>query len=199
MSVIILQLQEKTLFYWNGKPYVTLMAGTLTDIGSDNKFASRSHLQQWIPKVELDYRRYSRTRRFKAQPYQMLGFQVGVVTVILVINVTCATMAARDSSWGGQSGTIHQGSCSSIRNVDTSCHLAINIMSTILLGASNYCMQIIVSPTRREVDHAHQSGRWFDIGVPSWRNLKRIPRHRRRVWLLLGLSSMPLHLLYVLL
>jgi uncharacterized protein DUF6536 len=175
------------------------MAGTLTSICSENKpelFGSRNHLQQWIPKVDLEYRRYRRIARFKTQPYQMLGFQVVLVTVILAINAFCASMA-RKYSWDGQNGTISQGSCSSIRNLDSLAHLAINIMSTILLGASTYCMQIIVSPTRVDVDRAHQARRWFDIGVPSWRNLGMIPHYRRCFWLLLGLSSMPLHLLYV--
>lgn len=74
-------------------------------------------------------------------------------------------------------------------------HLAINFISILLLGASNYTMQCLVAPTRAEVDRAHRKGDWIDIGIPSVRNLWRISRRRVFVWLLLSLSSLPLHLL----
>ncbi|KAH7392189.1 hypothetical protein DE146DRAFT_661877 [Phaeosphaeria sp. MPI-PUGE-AT-0046c] len=57
-------------------------------------------------------------------------------------------------------------------------------------------MQCMTAPTRGEVDRAHAARRWLDIGVPSFRNLRRIGRDRLVLWLLLGLSSLPLHLLY---
>lgn len=57
-------------------------------------------------------------------------------------------------------------------------------------------MQCISSPTRHEGDKAHARGVWLDIGVPSVRNLERITSSRILLWWLLGLSSVPLHLLY---
>lgn len=76
-------------------------------------------------------------------------------------------------------------------------HLFINVGSTILLAASNYTMQVLCSPTRQDIDIAHANGKWFDIGLLSFRNLRAIPRRRAVLWLLLALSSIPLHLLYV--
>lgn len=75
-------------------------------------------------------------------------------------------------------------------------HLAINVLSTVLLGASNYCMQCLSSPTRGDVDKAHSKGVWLDIGVPSVRNLRRISGRRFALWCLLAVSSIPLHFLY---
>lgn len=75
-------------------------------------------------------------------------------------------------------------------------HLVINILSTLLLGASNYSMQCLSSPTRSEVDKAHGQGIWLDIGVPSIRNLRRLSVSRIVLWWLLAISSLPLHLLY---
>ncbi|KAG0646007.1 hypothetical protein D0Z07_7768 [Hyphodiscus hymeniophilus] len=57
-------------------------------------------------------------------------------------------------------------------------------------------MQVISSPTRKEVDVAHQKGRWLDIGVPSTRNLREISWLRIAMWSVLALSSIPLHLMY---
>ncbi|KAH6666023.1 hypothetical protein B0J14DRAFT_643332 [Halenospora varia] len=45
-------------------------------------------------------------------------------------------------------------------------------MSTLVLSASNYTMQAISSPRRKEVDNAHKKSTWVDIGVPSIQNLR---------------------------
>ena len=76
-------------------------------------------------------------------------------------------------------------------------HLGVNVLSTILLAGSNYTMQVASSPTRQELNVAHKKDVWLDIGVPSLRNLRYINVKKVVVWALLGLSSMPLHLLYV--
>lgn len=47
------------------------------------------------------------------------------------------------------------------------------------------------------MDRAHTRSKWLDIGVPSVRNLWQIPRLRMVLCLCLVLSSVPLHLLYV--
>lgn len=75
--------------------------------------------------------------------------------------------------------------------------LAINILSSLLLGASNNCAQLLSSPTRHDIDKAHAKGKWLDIGVPSVRNLGHISGWRVLLWALLFLSSIPLHLVYV--
>lgn len=75
--------------------------------------------------------------------------------------------------------------------------MLINILSTILLGASNYCMQRISAPTRKDIDSARAQGKMVDIGVLSIRNLLRIGGKRRILYTVLTLSSLPLHLLYV--
>ena len=86
--------------------------------------------------------------------------------------------------------------CNYIEKLDTVAHLIINLLSTVLLGGSNYCMQCLSAATRRDVDQAHCRGHWLDIGVPSFRNLRHIGWTRFLLWSALGLSSIPLHLLY---
>jgi hypothetical protein len=74
-------------------------------------------------------------------------------------------------------------------------HIAVNALSTILLAVSNYTMQVLSSPTREDIDKAHAKHEHLDIGVLSVRNLTRIPRRRLLLFLLMGLSSIPIHLL----
>lgn len=94
-------------------------------------------------------------------------------------------------------GTIYLGSCAKAKRLDLWLHLLINILSTLLLGASNFCMQLLVAPTRAEVNEAHEKSFWLDIGTPSVRNLRKIARIRVLTWLCLGFSSALLHLSYV--
>ena len=95
-------------------------------------------------------------------------------------------------------GVIAERSCSETRRLNAGVHVFINALSTILLAGSNYSMQCLCAPTRSQIDDAHTMRRWVDIGISSLQNV--IGRHRvggRRwvTWALLGLSSLPLHLL----
>lgn len=93
-------------------------------------------------------------------------------------------------------GTIEEGKCEQTKHLDLWLHFAINVLSTLLLGASNYCMQCLSFPTRAEINRAHNEKRWLDIGVPSVKNLRRVSRRKITLWWCLALSSIPLHLMY---
>jgi hypothetical protein len=117
------------------------------------------------------------------------------VSLVLLINliVTIVFSARKD-------GVLFVGNCDRARSMNTGLHLLINVLSTVLLSSSNYCMQCLSAPTRKEVDEAHSKGKWLDIGVQSVHNLRHIyntDRKRAVVWFLIGLSSVPLHLLWV--
>ncbi|SLM33591.1 hypothetical protein LPUS_00641 [Lasallia pustulata] len=132
---------------------------------------------------------------------QFSGWRKGVAIAsalagtVLLVNVILTIYACAQATMAGGFGTLYHGSCSKTRAMSMWLHLAINVLSTILLGASNYCMQCSVAPTRKEVDIAHAKGVWLDIGVPSVRNLQHISWKRVSTWCSLGLSSVPLHLL----
>ncbi|RAK99587.1 uncharacterized protein BO80DRAFT_384743 [Aspergillus ibericus CBS 121593] len=92
--------------------------------------------------------------------------------------------------------TIYEGSCSRAKAWTTGLHLLINVLGTIILGASSYCMQCLTAPSRTEVDRAHEERVWLHIGVASPRNLAWAGRFRVTLWLLLAASSLPIHLIY---
>ena len=104
--------------------------------------------------------------------------------------------ALSTSGVNGGLGTLEDGSCERTKKLTFWIHFAINVLGTLLLGASNYTMQCLSSPTRCEVDIAHSQGVWLDIGVPSYKNLRRLSSSRITLWWLLAVSSIPLHLLY---
>lgn len=118
-----------------------------------------------------------------------------ITTVVLLVNLIFAITAffTFDASRGV--GNIFKGNCLVIKNWNTALHLLINLLSTIVLAASNFTMQCLTSPTRRDVDIAHSRGVSLDIGVPSIKNLFHVRHWKRVVWLSLCVSTLPLHLL----
>lgn len=96
--------------------------------------------------------------------------------IVLSINVVLTIVAASIaySKAGAQEftpATLYRGKCSTSKNWVRGLHLLINALSTIMLAASNYCMQCLCAQSRKTVDNAHSQRRWLDIGVPSIENL----------------------------
>ncbi|KAJ8113639.1 hypothetical protein OPT61_g4273 [Boeremia exigua] len=110
----------------------------------------------------------------------------------------CCTTRDRDDGYESEDGlvTLFYGDEAAITRFNTGIHVLINVFSSLLLAGSNYTMQVISSPTREEIDKAHRQQDWFAIGLLSPRNWKRIARRRALMCLILGLSSVPLHLFY---
>ena len=130
------------------------------------------------------------------------GYHFGVIWcavasgTVCLVNIILIVWGIRQFEVIGGLGTIQEGSCQNTKNLATYLHLVINVLSTMLLGASNYTMQCLSSPTRKEIDKAHSRNTWMDIGVPSIRNLARISLSRRLMWWMLALTSIPLHLMW---
>ena len=123
-------------------------------------------------------------------------------TIVMIINIilTIAAVAVaytRTKDQGFVSVTLYEGKCSTPKNWTRGLHLLINILSTIMLAASNYCMQCLSSPSRQNIDDLHPQQEWLDIGIPSPKNLFFIGWRRRVLWMLLLVSSLPIHLMFV--
>ena len=138
---------------------------------------------------------YHRLKKLEGYHFGVLCCAV-ITAMVLVINLILTIWAVSSSGVHNGLGTLQDGSCKRIATLTFWAHLAINVLSTLLLGASNYSMQCLSSPTREEIDKAHGKGIWLDIGVPSVRNLRYLSTARVTLWWLLAISSIPLHLLY---
>ena len=138
---------------------------------------------------------YHRLRKLEGYHFVVL-WCARLAALVLIINLILTIWAVANSGVQDGLGTLYDGSCKRTASLTFWIHLAINVLSTLLLGASNYSMQCLSSPTRSEVDKAHNQGIWLDIGVPSVRNLRRLSIRRIVLWWLLAISSIPLHLLY---
>ena len=132
------------------------------------------------------------------------GWQWGIVTgsvictLVLLVNLAFVVLGA-SSKTGYNKGiaTIITGNADEVSRWSTLLHIIINILSTLLLSASNYAMQVLAAPTHGECVRAHQQGKLLDVGILSMRNIKSLTLRRKVLWLALCTSSLPLHLLQV--
>lgn len=145
----------------------------------------------------------SSNHRYKTRHQRYFkGWHVGVTAcaamtgAVLVINTVLTIWASVKYDLSSFIGTIQSGNCDQTKQLGRWLHVAINVLSTLLLGASNYCMQCLSAPNREEINRAHSEKRWLDIGVPSVKNLRRVSWRKIILWWCLGLSSIPLHLMY---
>lgn len=122
--------------------------------------------------------------------------------VILLLNIvfmaTAAGIARRHSghSTFSSAEVMYEGNCEKVQRWDMAIHFIINVLSTCILAASNYCMQTLAAPTRQQVDRYHVQGKWLDIGTGSLKNLLAIDRFQLSLWIILAVTATPFHLLY---
>ncbi len=132
------------------------------------------------------------------------GWRVGAALaslgalITLIVNIAIGAWASSRKGLNsvGVLVELFRGDCDTAARLNTWSHLAINIVSTLLLAGSNYCMQCLVAPSRSDINRAHARGAWLDIGVPSLRNLGWIGWWRKSLWIILIISSLPLHLMF---
>ena len=156
-------------------------------------FAKRETLSWYFPQILDD--EHNSWRIWRSKRSRAILIQITVIVIILITNLALSSFAV--SHYGSEAGVglIYYGECGTVSSLDRWLHLLINLLSTGMLSASNYCMQLQAAPTRKMVDEAHAKGNSLDIGVLSLRNLWRIGRWRKASWILLAFSSVPIHLM----
>jgi hypothetical protein len=105
---------------------------------------------------ELDVRDRTLPRR-ESWLSRVSGWRGGVLSSItisasvLLLNVILLILAT--TIWNPRNGiaTSYTGDCETAGRLTTVMHLFINVLSSLLLGASNYCMQRLVAPTRKRL------------------------------------------------
>ena len=164
----------------------------------DSRYGKIDSFSPWFPETDPADPRAQTWIKKLSHRGTALFIHIAISTVVLLFNISVTIYAVATYGVSDGFGDMYQGDCSLVGRYNTLVHLGINIVSTLLLSSSNYCAQLLVAPTRSEVDTAHEKGDWLDIGAPSLRNLwkKRISRRRKAAWTLLMVSSIFLHLVW---
>jgi hypothetical protein len=136
--------------------------------------------------------------RTKRRTALSCGCLVAALTFFISLGATIY-IPLRSIPMAGSQQPLHPllflGRCSHAAKINTYVHFMINTLSTLILISSNMFMQLLLAPTRDQIDKAHHDNRSLDIGIVSLRNLFIISKCNRVVWLCLAMTSLPLHLL----
>jgi hypothetical protein len=145
------------------------------------------------------------TSKMKVQNQRCLhtlnGWRMGVfvscigVSLCLMFEVGLLIAAVAIGRPANGLGLLLEGSCGKVKLCSVLLLLPFNVIGTVMIGCSNYVMQCLSAPTRKDIDAAHAKGYDLNIGVSSLQNLDHIPLTRLISWWVLGLSTIPIHLL----
>lgn len=153
-------------------------------------------LSKFIPDLDPDHERAKTFRVRMSKRSTMLKLHLSTAFLVVLLLLTFLIWAnltyAPDENGVG---TFMFGHCSQTSAINTAVHILINVISSLFLSTGNYCMQILIAPSREEINTAHQKGRALEVGVPSIKNLFYIERKRTIAWCLLGILSTTLHIL----
>ncbi|RYP17090.1 hypothetical protein DL765_004709 [Monosporascus sp. GIB2] len=116
----------------------------------------------WFPQIHSD--ESNDMRIWLSRRSRMLLIQIILMATILFTNFGLTVFAVSQFGSSNGVGLIYDGDCDTVRALDLWAHLLINLLSTGMLSASNYCMQLLAAPTRADVERADNDGKWLDIG-----------------------------------
>jgi hypothetical protein len=160
------------------------------------KNSSNKEIQSCPETTPRGFQEQKRTWKFSHGGWRSgVTLNACITALVLTLNLVLTVWVSFTFPMDGGYSTLILGDCNEVSSWALWLHLAINVLSTILLGASNYTMQCLLAPTRREVDKAHRRGREFSIGFGETLNLLHIGWNRKVIYILLVISSGPLHLL----
>jgi magnesium-transporting ATPase (P-type) len=118
-------------------------------------------------------------------------------TLILILNIVVTIFVIICFGISNGIATLYTGDCTIVSRMDSGLHIMISLLSTALLSTSNYIMQVLNAPSRKQVDGFHKRRESLYIGIQSFENAMCLGKHQTILWVLLGISAIPLHLLYV--
>lgn len=170
--------------------------GHLTPRSECTRYADQRLLSRFIPGADPDHPDTETFRLRLSKRATMLRMQLLLALVTTVVNIGFTAWAYSIDAPTNGVGTILQGDCVWMARVNSAAHIVLNALSSLFLGAGNYCMQVLVAPSPAEVRGAHRRGTSYDIGTQSVRNILRIRRiSKKLLWLGIGLCSTLLHLM----
>lgn len=164
---------------------------------SGYEYAKVEMLSKYIPELDNKNPRAITLRVKMAKRSTMLRLQLAIALLVVVVSFAMMIWSVTSFPPNSRSvGTYFSGDCSRVSRLNSRVHIVMNIFSGVLLSAGNYCMQLLVSPCRDEIDKAHSKGISLRIGVPNVRNLRHVDRKRVVGWLCIGATATLLHLFW---
>jgi hypothetical protein len=180
------------------RPEITGLSASLVQFPSEDKlprYATKGFLHHYIPSTDPKDHGAKTLRNQLSKRKNMLRLQLGLSILVAVVNISITAWVWKAHPPARGVGTLFTGDCTLASFANTSTHVLLNILSSAFLGAGNYCMQVLVAPSREEIDKSHSSGVALDIGKQSIRNVFHIQRSRSLLWVAMVTVITVLHLM----
>ncbi|OLN81170.1 hypothetical protein CCHL11_09539 [Colletotrichum chlorophyti] len=125
-----------------------------------------------------------------------IALNICIGFVILIVAIVCLVLALVVVGMIRGESRVFEGSCAMAEQIEIGLFVAINVITIVLLSAANYVFQVLSSPTRTEIEMAHEERRWLEIGVPSFRNLRFISSPRVVLTVVIMLAAVSTQVIY---
>lgn len=131
------------------------------------------------------------------------GWRFGVLLSIIAVSIclitelimlVCAMTLNRPDGDKHGIGVLYVGDCAKVERLTITLAIPLNIIATVLVATSNYVMQCLCAPSRKDIDEAHATGSYLNIGISSVHNLYHNLSWKSTLWLSLVLTTVPIHL-----
>ena len=126
---------------------------------ADNEYSSYGKIESfspWFPETDPKNPQARTWIKKLSHRGTSLLIQILISITVLVFNIFMMIYAAVKYGISHDFGDLHQGDCKLVARYNIMIHLDINIVSTLLLGVSNYCAQLLMISIRSEVNRAHE-------------------------------------------
>lgn len=145
-------------------------SGTVSELDQSRSPSAVNDLERMLGEDEKGAKR-RQPRKLTAGWRGGVALNVLLVFLILAAAIVCLVLTSLKARKLGGEISIVEGTAENALNVSRGLHVVVNVFAVVLIAGANYVYQILLSPTRAEVDAAHEKLQWLDIGIPSLRNL----------------------------
>lgn len=167
-----------------------------TPATSKERYARVESMLTFVPNINPRNKNQQRSCRVRwSKRSTMLLVQTLVALVTCLSNIAFTIWAYTTYPPTQGVGKLPSTDHISAAQINTGAHVILNVLSSLFLGAGNYCMQVLVAPSEESIRSHHTDGKHLDIGVQSISNLRFAPKQQKVLWLALGTISLLLHLL----
>ncbi|KAF6844809.1 hypothetical protein CMUS01_00743 [Colletotrichum musicola] len=125
-----------------------------------------------------------------------IALNIVIGFIILIVAIVCLVLALVVVGMVRGESRLFEGSCTKSEEIKIGIFVVINVIVIVLLATANYVFQVLSSPTRTEIDLAHDEHRWLHVGVPSFRNLRFISNPRVVLTVIIMLAAVGTQVIY---
>lgn len=163
---------------------------------SKERYARVELLAPFFPNANPGSEKQKRSWRVRmSRRSTMLSIQTLVAFITCLCNIAFTAWAYTAHAPQRGVGTLAFRDHGSAAQINTGAHVILNVLSSLFLGAGNYCMQVLVAPSAESIRKCHSNGKHLDVGVQSMGNLRFAAKDSKVLWWALGGISLLLHLL----